>query len=246
MKFLLLALITVQFYSCATPEEYSQKKASRLNKFKYEDQSGTFLLKRANKFNKNKIITRSQILDMFKKIDSPLETSVVVSKLGTINGRPTLQPSVSQFSIWFEKQKYFSQMKVNAKTKSLDIILKSPDKKWNGTKTIKFPSEKIFCYFSQFPECVKANKLLILKKKEKIDLVVIWDSYPYHNEQYEAVGSSPFTRARFYLSDVTKDEIKYTLDLGNQVIFYHFNMKLEFTKMFWIPQGISIKRQEAE
>lgn len=243
MKIVISLIGLVFLAACSTSK--TNKNYNRVELYYYQDATGQYVYKRENKKNKSRLINRIQLFDPENSKEA-LETSIIVSKLGRVGKSSALLPVISQYSIWFSKKKFFSQIKVNKKTKSLDITLKSPEKKWNGQKSIPFPSGKIFCFFNQLPECVKAHKLLVRKTKEQIPLTIIWDAYPYQTEIYEKINDSPFTTARFYLYEVTKREIKYALNLGNQVIFYHFNMELEFTKMFWIPQGISIKRQSLE
>ena len=99
-----------------------------------------------------------------------------------------------------------------------------------------------FCFFSQLPECLKEQNLLYLSAQKKVQLFVVWDNFPYHRELYEGMGTNPIISATLEISKHSKDELKYSLDIGNQIIFYHFDKKLMFKGFYWISQGISLKR----
>ena len=246
MRLLILCLL----FSCASRDRLMQTKdnlsGSRI--YIYQDFSGQYLLSREVKISNSKLITRAKLLS---KSGKELESQVSVSQLGSVKNSKnknitSLLPQISQFRVWFDKKEYFSQTKVLRKEKSLEVTTRSPEEKWNFVKNHKIPKGKYFCYFSQLPECLKLQNLLLLAAKVKVQLFVIWDNYPYHNEQYEGLGPDPISIASLSLTSHSKTEFKYTLDIGNQIIFYHFDRELEFEKMFWVSQGISIVNDQKE
>lgn len=246
MKLILLFLLSFLF-SCSSVQKISSLSSSK-RLYIWKDKSGEFVLERDVRVSKKKLATRST-LSLLSNRTKVLEKTVGVSQIGLVKIRgntiASLRPFASQHSIWFDKKEYFSQLKVNAKKKALDVKLSSPEEKWKGAKEFKFPKGFIFCFFSQIPECVKRHGLLKMDNRGK-QIYIIWDSYPYHTEQLEGVLDQPFQSANFAFNTVIRGEKRYSLNLENQILFYHFNNRDEFEKMYWIAQGITVKRYEEE
>lgn len=233
-------LLAILFCSCSTFSEI-KIKSSKQN-YNLKDRFGTYFLERENRVKNNQVILRRKLSPQMQR-SLVLEKTISVSQTGTMgkNRLPSMRPVIAQHSIWFEKQKYFSQLRVIPKSRSLEITLRSPEKKWNGQKTVLFPKGKIFCFFTQIPECVKFHGLLT-KSTAPIEFYIIWDNYPYHQETFEGVADNPFQNVMFQYSGEEKGLKIYTLNLGNQIIFYHFNYDNEFERMYWIAQGISLAK----
>jgi transposase len=159
--------------------------------------------------------------------------------MGKLKGEVAILPDISQFKVWFDKKEHFSQIKLDRKTKSLEILAKAPVEKWNFQKKIKLPSGRYYCFFSQLPECLKEQKLLEKAVDEKVAIFIIWDNYPFHNEIYKGLSSDPYTRAFLSLAGHDKNTVKYALDVGNQSFFIHYDKDIEFKAYYWISQGIS-------
>lgn len=247
MKFVLIFLLT---FSCAQNQKSytSIKKSNRT--FEFKDISGSFVVRRDIATKKNNIINRQQVMNP-NDLDAPLEKTVAMAKLGTVktrNGlRKSLRPVASQHSVWFNKKEYFSQLKVIPEKRSLEVVTKSPEEKWNGRETIKFPKGNVFCFYSQIPECVKAHGLLSKlenKTSKSVSLYIIWDNYPYHNQQLSGISKSAFQSVTLRFVENSKNSLKYSLDLSNQSIFYLFDSQKNLENMYWIAQGISLKSQE--
>lgn len=247
MKILIMLFLLI---SCAHKANNFTSIQKSKKSFHYKDISGSFVIQRDIARKKNKIINRQQIINP-NDIAAPLEKTVTMSKLGIIKTskgqRRSLRPVASQHSIWFNKKEYFSQLKIIPEKRSLEVVTRSPEDKWNGKELIKFPKGNIFCFFSQVPECLKAHGLLSKlenKQTESINFYIIWDNYPYQNQQLSGVSNSAFQSAVLKYSGKSKSSLKYAVDLTNQTIFYHFDNQKNLENMFWITQGISLKSQE--
>ena len=75
-----------------------------------------------------------------------------------------------------------------------------------------------------------------------MSLVIIWDNYPYHQEQFANMKDEVFSQQNLVLLKMKKQGINL-LDTENHAIFYHFDKKLRFSKMYWVAQGISLVRK---
>ena len=156
---------------------------------------------------------------------------------------------MSRYYVWFDdsKDRYTTTMKVNLKKKSMDIVLKSPEKQWNGKETIPFPKGTgVFCFYSQLIDCVKFTgfiNMAIKKDVGKMNFHIIWDGYPYIQEQFVGLKKTVFSRAIFEYEGVGKDgEIQFSLKVENQSMFYFLDKNLKVVKQFWASQGYSLIR----
>jgi hypothetical protein len=237
-----ILFLTVLLSCSGLPLNNKNLKTSSSHFFDYTDQSGSYTYKRELKSAKGKLITRVNLLS---KDNLELEKTVAVSSLGMIkndsNSSVSILPNVSQFKIWFDKKEFFSQVKILRKSRSLEVTVKNQQE--STVKEYSLPKGRYFCFFSQIPECLAKQNLLFLSSKKKIPLYIIWDNFPYHVELFRGISDKPYTSATIALEGHDKNELKYSLDIGNQVLFYHYNRKLEFVKMFWISQGISVVRR---
>lgn len=206
--------------------------------YDYIDSTGKYVLKREVKLSASKLITRVKLFS--SDSSKELESTVAVAKLGKLKNDIAVLPDISQFRVWLDKNEYFSQIKLNRKNETLEVISKGIEDKWNFQKEYKLPKGQHFCFFSQLAECLKKQNLLVKSVEMKsIQFFVIWDNFPYHNELYEGVGAEPFTKAILRLDDHDNKAVKFSVDFGNQNFYIHYDKNMEFDSYHWISQGIS-------
>ncbi|WP_290735734.1 hypothetical protein [Halobacteriovorax sp. JY17] len=214
--------------------------------FQLSDKAGKFLVEREKGFNKGKnqfIVKKSVKASGDSK---ELEKLIVISKLGSLKKNLTiLKPEVSEYSVWFEGKKYVSRMQVNPTNKSMEVRMSSPEKQWQGKRVFPFPKTLgIFCYFSQITECARATGFIdkaIKRDGGSMKVVIIWEGYPYFQEQYLNIPNSVFTEGTFeYDGRNESGERRFTLKVGNQSIFYFLDKNKELMKKFWVSQGLSM------
>ncbi len=232
--------------SCSTrysPESFSDGKAS----YNYLDVSGQYYLIREKKKIKNRIVTRTLLTTPSANLAKPLEKSVVVSEIGTVSYHSkrviAIRPIASEFTVWLEGQKYSSRMQLDIKNKSMKITLDSPNEKWKGTQSVTFPKGHSFCFFSQIPDCLHFNHFLAQAKanpKKSLSLQIIWDNYPYHEEQYSGFTGTLFSTAVLKFEGERKNLLRYELDLAGQSIIYDFSKSFDLVRISWIAQGITV------
>ncbi|MGE3610794.1 MAG: hypothetical protein AB7I27_14475 [Bacteriovoracaceae bacterium] len=211
--------------------------------YNYADVSGNYTLKREFKLEKNKLVSRVQ-LSAGAKI---LEKSVVVSQLGSIKIKNkkrirTLRPEASEFTVWLEGKRYFSSMRINPKNKSMSVRLESPEERWNGKSEVPFPKAKYFCFYSQLPECLYHNSLAVQAYEQKNDqrFYVIWDSFPFIQEQLTNVGQNLFALGIVKFEGEDKKYLKFVVELDEQEIHFDFSKSFDLIRMSWVTQGITI------
>src|SRR5690606_19463316 len=140
------------------------------------------------------------------------------------------RPWASEFTIWFDKKKHQSKSQLDIKSKELDFTIIRPE--GTSQKVFPFPSGQFFCYFSQIPDCLIASGYLqrIIEQKKTLLFIIVWENYPYGNEQYERIPNHPFSVASIEYDSKQKNHHMLQLHFSGQIIFYHFNSDYRFDK----------------
>lgn len=242
MKFFFLFLLC----SCSTLKTASQPSEGKKT-YTFADVSGKYALTRDFRKVKQKVVTRSQITTPGGAGTRSVEKSVMVSQLGSIKdqgGRSlTMRPYASEFVVWLEGKKYSSNMKLDPATRSMILTLDTPEAKWKGTTSVKFPKGKLFCFYNQIPECLGNTGSLAFaraRKGEPVSLYVLWDSYPFIQDIYTGVGKNLFAPATLKFEKEERDHLAFQLEVDGQVILYHFSKSFDLVRMFWIAQGVTV------
>lgn len=215
--------------------------------YSFADSSGGYRLVRESKQIQKKVITRNQLIDSKSGQAKVLEKSILVSQLGSIKSKKgrllTVRPLASEFVVWLEGKKYSSNMQLNPAHKTMKVTLSSPESRWQGSKEIAFPKGKYFCFFNQIPECLYHNYLLTLASKsenQKFNFYIIWDNYPFLQDQYNYVGKNLFAAATVKYDGEFKKQFRYIVEVEGQMILYTFTKSFDLARIAWIAQGITI------
>jgi len=251
-----LIIFVLVLCSCSSTKKAAEIKKDLTHapeKYSYTDKNGQFLVRLSSGFNKktNSFFTKRSLEIPEKDTDNLLETSVTLSDLGSVKKKNILRPKLSQYNVWFDGKKYFSELKMNQAKKAIDVRMVSPESQWNGVKQIKLPSTKaLYCFFSQVIECAKTTGFLAdsAKKEEgTLHFYLIWEGYPYLNETFTNVPSQLFSKAQLEYDGTTKEnERRFNLKVAGQSIFYVVDEKFQMKKMFWVSQGISMVSSSAK
>ena len=70
-----------------------------------------------------------------------------------------------------------------------------------------------------------------------------FDGFPYYSEQLQNLSGQLYTLASVYYDGEFDKTYRFGVNVENQIIFYHFNYELEFERMFWISQNITMVRR---
>lgn len=249
-------VLLFQLSSCAYMSKVreNKSKAPKLenkgpkNSYLLNDKSGEFILERESGFNKadGTYVVKRLVYAKNDEDQKELEKSVAISKYGKLKDKVSvLRPEVSQFTVWFESQKYFTEMKLDEKEKAIKVKLVSPEPQWNKIMSVPLPAGTgVYCFFSQLLECVKATgflQLAVEKNAGTMSFHVIWDGYPYFQEQYTDIPDEVISAAQLnYDGKNENSEKRFSLMFKDQVIFYLVDDRMDFYKMFWVSQGFSL------
>ncbi len=206
--------------------------------YTFQDGSGRYFLKKEIKHLDNKLVSRSRIYSL-QQPDKELEKSVTASVIK----EKQVHPVQSSFSIWFNKKENKSIIKIDRKENLLLSRLVKPVEK--EIEQFDFPSSIPVCFYGQLIECLYLGGNLEKAMSEEINIMIIWDGYPFYQELYEGMVGKVYSRAMFKLEEKTNKEYKFQLNLDSgQMIVYFLDKDLKLDRMFWIAQGISMIRQE--
>lgn len=217
-------------------------------KMNLEDKAGKFSMVREAGLaqDKKNLVSKYRVYSDEGTGQKVLEQAIVFATPGLLKKSiKLLRPYKSQYKVWFDGQLYQSETSLDPKSKSLIVKMKSPEKQWSGQRTFRFPGGNgLFCYFSQLVECVKYTGFIEKAKSVKagkMSLHVIWDGYPYIQEQYLNINNEPFAAAVLEYDGQTKDkDHRFSLNVSGNVLFYLFNDNYEYAKIFWPAQGYSL------
>lgn len=249
---LLLGGFLLSFFACSHSPQKEQAKKAPVNQnapitYELNDMSGKFrIVREAGKQKGNNYYVKATYLPEDGDVSKVIEKSTVISHLGSIkrNDRsfPFLRPELAHHVVYLEGKKFESQMKLNTEKKSLEVYFGGEGEKYER-KELKFPSGRNFCFFSQLIECLKVSQVLQQVGRQKSGtqgLVIIWDGYPYFNQQYPVLPEEVFTSVKFaYDGEDEEGGARYRLEIGEEVILYHLDSDYNFLKMFWVSQGLT-------
>jgi len=151
--FIVLLLAGCSFFK-RTQDQVPTSKVKSSHTYTLTDKSGVFEYTHQSNYVKknNRLITKYQVKarDTEGKV---LEQAVIFSNPGRVKEVSLSRPEISQYTVWFEGKKYFTEIKLNPKSKTLDLKLESPEKQWNGSKSLPLPKDAILmCYLGQIME----------------------------------------------------------------------------------------------
>lgn len=244
----LWVLLVLCLFGCASNEPSIGEAALKNNakSYAYRDVSGTFELSREVRLTEGKLVTRVQLFSPEGTGEKLLEKTFAISSIGSVKTRAgrslAIRPEHSQHTVWLEGKRYFSQLKLNARTRKLEALLESPESRWSGRKDLPVPKGRVFCFYSQLPECLVAGNMLVAAKgaRRPVRFFVVWDSWPYHQEHFTGLGPGAFVRAALSVEASQQSHTRYIVEINGQLLNLHFSNEGSFIRMFWTTQGISI------
>jgi hypothetical protein len=210
------------------------------------DKSGTFSLIRHSGVDSSSksYVTKYKIIDQNNQ--KTLEKVILFSNTVNLNKDiKVLSPSKSKYQVWFDGDLHETVMMINEKENLLAIRMKSPEEQWDGDKSIPMgKGNGVRCFFSQVIECAyqigflqKATKL----KSGKMAFDLIWEGYPYVQEQYLNIGSQPLVKASLsYDGKNQLGEHRFSLSFGGSSIIYFVDKNFHLDRIFWPSQGLSV------
>lgn len=244
--FLIFAVLFLN--SCGTQGRNVKSQLGKKNEtYHYTDKSGVFQIKIASGLDKKGKVyfTKKSMSISDSQKEKILEKSIVLSDVGIVKNTPVLRPKKSQYTVWFDGKKYFSELTVIPEKKAIEVKTQSPEAKENGIKTITFPNTKtVPCFFSQVIECAEISGFIDMASKKEdgsMSLLIIWEGFPFLNETFSDFPVELFSQGQLeYDGKTNESERKFNLRVAGQSIVFVINDKNEMIKMFWVTQGISM------
>ncbi|MDH4467852.1 MAG: hypothetical protein QE271_07325 [Bacteriovoracaceae bacterium] len=249
--FSVLLTMFVAIFSCGSSKIVSDNSHSGISDsastFEYADVSGNFTLqRRTNLKNKKLYFQRMLYQDSFDKSVEKLRT---ITQVGGVIGKEGVyfRPVISQIQLWMEGKEFSNQMKLNLKSKSLDVVYTGKNKL---AQKISIPIGKEhnpICFFNQLPECLRMSGMLrkfIENKNQEYEITLIMESYPFNDLLYSDFSNNALYKAKVVhgTQDMidSKNEFVLNVEMGEQIFNLKFSRSGLFLGMFWVAQGITM------
>jgi hypothetical protein len=211
--------------------------------YNYKDSSGSYSIQR--KFGQNKLgefIVKKELRSPF----SPkyLERFVSISRSKKFNENTNyLSPKASEAIFWLDRKKHKSIIKVNNNTVDITSVVGNQLYKKSSEQ---LESNRMHCFYSQLTECIATTNFFELSSRKKLgvmNLNIIWDGFPFFNEQYLNQTDNAVQRARMVYIEESKGMLKYQLEVDEQILFYFVDEKFRLKNFYWVAKGISQERE---
>ena len=247
--FLKLVLILLTLSCSFNSNLKLKKRKSKKEKFTFSDTTGKFsVLRRSGLSSSKEFVTKEELFPYNKWEEPVLEKGIMISSYSKYNEKiPVMIPKVSQRVFWFDKKKYFTESKLYMDRKEARFRWRSPSDKNLNKKIVKLDSErKLYCFFGQLTDCIKKTGFFKKSKAKKSGVVylsIIFDGYPFFNEQFGILKSSPILESDFsFEKEMKNGNMRYSLSFLDQKITYFVDGEGNLIDKFWISQGLSLKK----
>lgn len=255
-KIVFIFFISLSFIQCSL---LNLKKANSellslntdVQQYIYKDLNGEYFVHRHVGTKKTKtgqhVVVKNKLFDDSSSKRLLLEKTISYSQKGKLNIKgehaSVLRPYATFSEMWLNGEKYSSQMRLDYKEHKLEIYYQDQGKKHSTNVIIPTISSGLYCFFSQLTECLKVSGFFRISQELKVgsvNLVILWDGYPYFQKRMNGLQDAPIARGKFsYDGEDPSGNIKYVLDVDNQSIFYQVDNNGNFQKKYWVSQGIT-------
>lgn len=245
-----LFIFSLFLSSCAFIKEISKKepnesKAKVKNEYRLKDESGQYSLSRETGPGQNgkTFVVKRKLKTAGNQKAKTLEKSISIS----LREKESLTPKISQFSVWYNKLRHFSQIELEEGKKQLKVTWESPDPKFNGIKYYPIKDdENIFCFFTQIIDCARHKDFLEDASNgdaDELKMTIIWDGHPFFQQQLINFNTSIMSSAVLkYDGKNRRGHRRFSLKVEGESIFYFVDKKEKMVGKYWISKGLTIER----
>jgi len=243
-------VLVVSFVSCSIGHFEKRKKTiSKKSKFVLIEPSGKYsLLRKSGITSSRDFVTKEELFHYSKWREAPLEKGIMISSHSNYSETiGVILPKASQRIFWFDKKKYFTESKFSFLKKEAKFSWKSPIEREKSVRTVELDdSKKLYCFLGQLIDCIKETgffKKSKMKRSGTMYFSLVFDGYPFFNEQYGLLKNSPIVESDFsFEKDLSKGTSRYSLSFLDQTITYIVDRGGNLIDKFWISHGLSLKK----
>ncbi len=226
-------------------EDLNDQLTASTNQYKQLEVSGEYLVDTMSGFNKNhEYVRKTQIISPVNR-SKVYERTIVISKRKKIsNDLFFLVPIKYESTFYLNNDVYTVSGQVDLKRRKILYNLNSPEYKWLGQREYDVPQGvKAICFYSSIIECAKVSgfiKKAIEKKNGDMNFHILWESFPYFQEQYLNIPKEILSEARLSFDEFDKKgNYRFLLAAGGQEQVYILNKNLDVVGHYWASQGLS-------
>ncbi len=216
--------------------------------YKQLEVSGEYITESISGFGKNKEFIKKQKIVSSQNRSKVFEKNIVISKRKAINSQVTfLVPYKYEATYYLNNDIYTVTGELDLKKKEIVYNLNSPEYKWLGQKSYQIQDNvKAICFYATIIECGIVSGFIskaIERKNGDMNFHVLWESYPYFQEQYLNMPKEILSQAVLSYDQLDKKgNYRFLLSVGGQSIVYILNKKLDIIGHYWTAQGLSKER----
>ncbi len=207
--------------------------------YKQKDISGDFILSReaGTSTSQKEFVVKGQLLADSQVVEQLISISDIEKKL--------LSPDVSQYTVWINKEKNFSEISLDKAQNLLIINLKSTDPLSNGVKFFTLPENKQnICFFSQVIECARFEGFISrARENESLEINLIWDGYPFFHKLLENFTPKLFSPGMLVFGGKNKNgDKRFILRIEGDEVLFELDSKDKLLRRIWVSKGITIEK----
>lgn len=243
-----LALIFVYVLMLASCSSKSSRIENHIKKqLLFIDESGQYdLIYDSGKTKKNQFFVRKTLKSKVGD-GSVLEKITSLATFGKLGEKLNiLRPVRSIYEVWFDKKRYLSDLQLNVKKKSVDVwVLKPGEKAKLEQRMLLQGKNRLYCFYSQLIDCIRVTGFLdevVSKGLGEAKVSVIWDGYPFFQEQYPGAPKEVVTDGIVVYEgpEENSNETKIVFNYDGDGIIYFLDENLQYKRQYWISHGLSI------
>lgn len=245
MRLLVLVnLFILTSCSLMSPDKTVKLKSNEV-RFKQVEVSGEYLIKSKTGFGKkNSYIKKIEVVSIQNEKNTFERTITISKNLEVLPKVKFLTPFEYESTYYLNKDIYTVRGKLDWRKKEIIYSLNSPEYKWLGQKSYKLTDDvKALCFYSNVIECANSSgfiKQAIEKKNGDMSFHILWESYPYFQEQYINMPKEIVSRAVLTFDSFDKrGNYRFLLSVGGQSIVYTLNKNFDLVGHYWAAQGVT-------
>lgn len=243
MKTILIFILTL-VTSCSNFSEEKLVLKSEKNFYIQTEEAGTYEVIKESGFNKDdNFITKTSVASVENKSNFVEKTVTISKKTKLASGVDFLVPLKSEAIYVLDGKKYRSILDFDFKKDIISINMNTPEEHWNGHKTFSIPKNSgAICFYATVIECGIISTFIakaIDNNGGEMSFMLVWEGYPFFQEQFLNVPSVPITDATLTFDGKNQNLYRFILTVAGQSQFYMVNKDGTVENHIWSSQAYS-------
>lgn len=213
------------------------------------EESGTYEVLKEHGFSKDgNFVTKTSIAPVENK-QLIVEKNITISKKSKLGSEGYIfTPEKSEATYLLDGQKYLTQIDLDYKKEVITINMTSPEEQWNGVKTFTIPKNNgAICFYAAVVECAIVSTFItkaIENNGGDMNFMLVWEGYPYFQEQFLNIPSTPITDATLSFDGKNGSLYRFILTAAGQSQFFMVSEDGKIENHIWSSQAYNRTRRQ--